>query len=470
VSGNLSLDGLVSGIPTRDIIDQLMEIERQPLLRLEEDRANLNTEKDVWRDVNTRIANLESKLTTLKLSATYNSNQASSSDENAVTVTATSEAHEGTYEISITRMARAHRVASAQQESSIEPLGYAGEGDTSGFEITVNDKTWTFSVSGDYSLDDVRDAINNTEEVGVTASIINNTLVLESADTGEANEMVLADTAGTLLQDLGVIDQSGVIQHELETGTDAELTINGIQVTSASNTVDDAVHGLTFTIHDEPDSGTLNVVVTVSRDIDKAASAIQEFVDQYNSTMDFIDSKLDYDSDTGNAGALQGDGTLMRIQMNIRHYITDRVDTTSDYDQLAMIGITIDRDGVMSFDRSTFEEAMTAAPDEVMQLFKAEKSEDGFNGVAVELDSYLDMLLRSNTGVIPKKVDMYDTMIDQIDDRVTDMERRLEMVQEKYLRQFSAMETALSEMQQQSNWLMAQIMSIGGVGLFSTLR
>lgn len=456
----LSLDGLVSGFPTSDVIEQLMAIERRPIVNLQQQKSDLEVIKDTWRDINTRLANLESKLTTLKLSSTYDSNKTTSSNKDVATATATSDASLTSYELNVTQLAKAHRIASDNVQTitgnpdadSTTELNLSGT-------VNINGKDVTIEITD--SLTDIQDKINNTEDIGINASIINDTLVLEANETGVANEIQLVDDNNVLLN-LGLIDSGGSIKN-LQDAKDAELTINGISVTSDSNTIENVVNGVTFTLHD---TGT--ATIDVSRDIDKTVTAIQAFVDQYNSVMSFISEKTDYDPETKRAGTLQGDSTLMRIEMNLRRYIMDSVDTESDYNQLAMIGISIDKDGVMSFDSSKLEEALVEAPVDIMKLFIADTDDgDSFDGVAIRLDNYLDMLLQTNTGLIPEKVDMYETMINDIDEQIESMEERLTLREEQLRNEFTAMEKALSEMQSQGNWLMMQIASLGSVSLLS---
>lgn len=457
----LSLDGLVSGFPTSDVIEQLMAIERRPIINLQQQKSDLEVIKDTWRDINTRLANLESKLTTLKLSSTYDSNKTTSSNEDVATATATSDAFLTGYELNVTQLAKAHRIASDNVQTitgnpdadSTTELNLSGTVNINGKDVTIETTD---------SLTDIQDKINNTKDIGITASIINDTLVLEANETGVANEIQLVDDNNVLLN-LGLIDSGGSIKNLLQDAKDAELTINGISVTSDSNTIENVVNGVTFTLHD---IGT--ATIDVSRDIDKTVTAIQAFVDQYNSVMSFISEKTDYDPETKRAGTLQGDSTLMRIEMNLRNYIMDSVDTESDYNQLAMIGISIDKDGVMSFDSSKLEEALAKAPEDIMKLFIADTDDgDSFDGIAIRLDNYLDMLLQTNTGLIPEKVDMYETMINDIDEQIESMEERLTLREEQLRNEFTAMEKALSEMQSQGNWLMMQIASLGSVSLLS---
>ncbi len=450
---SLGLDGLISGMPTTEVVEQLLEIEKLPIYRYEEDINNISNIKDAWRDINSRMSNLEGKLADLKLSATFNSRIALSGDETIVTASAANSVTEGVYELAITHIAEAHRIASDEQADSTSELGLSGTIEINGQQITIE---------GTFSLSDIRDTINNTEEIGVSASIINNTLVLEADETGVANQLTLNDP-DDLLENLGFLNADSSLKNELQEARDALLTINGIEVISASNTVDQAVEGVTFNIRS---SG--NTTVEVSRDTEKAEEAVQAFVDQYNSLMSFIDSKTYYSTDDDSSGVLQGDSTIRRLQFRIREMVTDKVETGGDITSFYQLGISIDEDGVMSFDSSELIEALEDKPETVISFFNGENDEDGFDGMAVRLDSYLDKLLKSGDGLIPVRLEFFDDRIDSLNDRIVEAERRVEMSRERYIAQFSAMEKALGGMQQQQSWMMSQLSTLGS-GLFSSL-
>jgi flagellar hook-associated protein 2 len=142
--------------------------------------------------------------------------------------------------------------------------------------------------------------------------------------------------------------------------------------------------------------------------------------------------------------------------------VTSKVKDSGDFKTLSSVGIEIDRDGVMSFNKDQFTEAIDQSPEEVMSLFEAESDTDGFDGMAVKMDSYLDQLMQSNTGLIPRRLDFYDTRIDSLNDDIEDVERKVEMSRERYVEQFAAMEEAISEMNQQMSWMQSQLSSLAG--------
>ncbi len=458
---DLSLDGLASGMGTGEIINQLVEIERRSIINLEREKISLEESKSAWRDVNTRLSNLEDQINNLKSTSTFDSMSSTSSDKEIITATVNDNASEGDYQINVNSVAQAHRLGATTKISNNDNLLSDELGTPVDGDISINGTNIT--IDTDETLSSLKTKINDSNS-NVSATIIDGNLVLESTETGSANNITLSDNTNNLLDNLGLNGDLNDINNDsvLQIAQNANIEVNGITgITSSDNTFSDVVEGVTFTLDKDAQSDdTANISVT--KDIEKASSSVKKFVDQYNSVMNFIDKKTNYNSETEDSGVLQGDGTLMRLQMKMRSMVTSRIDSNNDYNQLASVGISVDRDGVMSFDSSELEEALRSNQEDVINLFNAEKSEDGFNGVATNLKSYLDQLIQTNTGTIPRELDFYDTRMETIDDDIEDQERRLDSVRQRYEEQFTAMEKALSEMQQQQSWMQSQLSSLAG--------
>ena len=560
----MQLDGLATGMDTTAVIDQLVALEKRPIYNYQQEISEIEQTKGAWRDVNSRLDKLEDRTTDLKLSSTFNSRSASSSDGDVVTASASNDSNEANYSIIVNNVASTQRISGNRLDDSTTAIkdltgfgSIAAENNIqiNGTDITINDSD---------SLTDISNKINDAE-AGVSASIVDNHLVLESTDTGEKNQIALVDD-NDLFKSLGVLqtgDNDGSLstnlmevqdadtalgltgsfqidveggtgtgeitvdetttlndiksqidalggdlsasvtdegngyfsllinsstagsdvklsntgteniladlafgnrsyQNELQTAEDANIDINGITgITSSTNTFSEAVEGVTFNISTDAEIDS-TATISVAKDTGKAADAVQAFVDQYNSVMSFLDGKTDYDEETEKGAVLQGDSTAMRLQTRLRSLVSSKIKDTGDFKTLTSVGIEIDRDGVMSFDKTKFTEALEQSPEEVMSIFNGESDTDGFDGMAVRMDSYLDQLMQSNTGLIPRRLDFYDTRIDSLNDDIEDVERKVEMTRARYVEQFAAMETAISEMNQQMSWMQSQLSSLSG--------
>jgi len=465
----MQLDGLATGMDTTSMIDQLVALERRPIYNYQQEISEMEQTKGAWRDVNSRLDKLEDRTTDLKLSSTFNSRSASSSNKDVVTATASNDADEANYSVTVKSTAQVQRLAGTRFDDASASIAEI----TAESTIKINDTAITISDTD--SLRDISNKINDAD-AGVKASIVDNHLVLETNETGVENAL---DTtkAGSFVDSNGVLETLGLIDSttkeitndiEVQSATNAIIDINGIEgIESSTNTFSEAVDGVTFNINPEAvandGTDTASASVSVAKDTGKATDAVQAFVDQYNSVMNFLDGKTEYDEEEEKGAVLQGDSTAMRLQTRLRSLVSSKIKDTGDFKTLSSVGIEIDRDGVMSFDKSKFTEALDQSPEEVMSLFNADSSDtDSFDGMAVRMDSYLDQLMQSNTGLIPRRLDFYDTRIDSLNDDIEDVERKVEMSRERYVQQFAAMEEAISEMNQQMSWMQSQLSSLAG--------
>lgn len=459
----MQLDGLATGMDTTSMIDQLVALERRPIYNYQQEISEMEQTKGAWRDVNSRLDKLEDRTTDLKMSSTFNSRSASSSNEDVVTATASNDADEANYSVTVSQVATTQRL-----------IGTRDEAFSASTNDTINLNGAEINISKDDSLSDISNKINEADS-GYKASVIDNVLVLEAEETGVENalldgsdgsEPTISDNNG-ILNELGILDNTdGYFTNEKE-ATNAIIDINGIEgIESSTNTFSEAVEGVTFNIN--PDAvandgtDTAFSTVSVAKDTGKATNAVQAFVDQYNSVMNFLDGKTEYDEEEEKGAVLQGDSTAMRLQTRLRSLVSSKVKDSGDFKTLTSVGIEIDREGVMSFDKSKFTDALDQSSEEVMSLFEAESETDGFDGVAEKMDSYLDQLMQSNTGLIPRRLDFYDNRISSLNDDIEDVERKVEMTRERYVEQFAAMEEAISEMNQQMSWMQSQLSSLSG--------
>lgn len=469
--GTVYISGLASGLDTDAIIQQLMDIERIPLSRLKTRQNEYTREKNAWYDLNLRLSTLWNKLTALKLASTFTTLKATSSNTEVLAATVSSGAVPATYDITIIQLAKPETVASSAQVSTADNVALnlpAGR-----LYINLNDGTLQqryIEVNSTSTLQSIVEAINATPPAGggagagdlVTASIVDHKLVIASKTTGSGISITFSDDQGGAITDQLYL----TTPVEIQTGQDAQFTINGLVVTRKKNTVDDVITGLTLELKNVTSS---TVTLQISWDTERAVDAIKAFVDQYNSALDFIASKL------GDRGELQGDPTLILIQEKLRELATGRVEgVAGPYKSLQDIGIntgevvgsgvlSFDRTGKLSINMAKLTEALQANPEAVYELFY---NSGGSNGLAVSFDRYLSLLVGNTSGTITSKgilkvkEEAVQNIIQDLDKQIARMEDLLAMKEEQLRRQFTAMEKALSLLQAQGAWLSSQIMGL----------
>lgn len=459
----MHISGIVSGLDTDTLIEQLMAIERRPLVLMQERKTTLEKQRDAWRDVNTRLNNLRDRMAELSRLSLFERRAVTSSKAEVATATANRNAVEAVYRISVQQLAAAHRVAGKRFETvdgkaaPKEPLGLSGE---ARLRVGQNGDWITVAVDEDDTLESIAAKINEAAGGAVIARVLDGRLILEAKETGAANTLEFEvpggsdPSAGNIWQKLGVVNGAGEILNELQAAQDAVFTVEGLTITRSSNTVDDLIEGVTLQL-----KGVGETTLEIRRDVDAVVDAVRRFVEQYNSTMSFIQDRM------GENGVLKGDTLLMRIQMQLRADVMAPVAATGlKYNQLAAVGISVDKSGTMSLDEARLREALGESPEEVARLFTASKEDgDPFDGVAIRLEQRFQQWLAAGDGLLAARQKLFGDRIKAIEDSMDRFEQRMEIREANLRRQFLALEEALASLQTQSNWLANQLVQLSAM-------
>lgn len=472
MTSNVSIMGSYSGI-TMDTVDQLIQAESGKLKQYTSQQTKLTNEKTAWKDINTRLDTLYKKFDALKKVEVFDSKTVSNSNEKAVTVSAGTQALEGTYNVLVNNLATSSQLTSGtitamNKKAATDPLNLVGslkltDADTNHVEVEVK--------SGD-SLKDIVTKINDkSKEVksGLHASIVDNRIVLMDSNMGERS--ITVESSGTLATDLALVQNETSTSATFTSGNAAELTINGINITRNSNTITDAVEGLTFNL--AAVSNNQVSTIKVAEDFEKTTAAVQEFIDQYNSTMSFIDKQLDVGNPAaeGNTtGSLTGDSSLMRLQSQLRSLMTTQSnDTSQSIRALSDLGIEVDRYGSATLDSEKLKKVLAEDSNAVQNFFFREEtvlttnaegvetSEKKEVGMASQMTSFINEYISEKTGIITTKSKTNDDLIKDLDKQITKFNERLEAKRERYIKQFTALDVAMMEAESQMSYLMSQI-------------
>lgn len=437
---SISFDGIASGLNTSELIKQLMQIERRPIVLMEQRVQAYQQRMDAWRDVNMRLASLETKLSDLLLSSAYEARKATSSAENVVTATAKNSAVPATYEIEVIQLATTHRVASKSLDPN-EGLGLDFEdGESKVFHVNGA----KIEVTADDTLRTLAEKLNAEPDAKVVATVIDNRLVIEAKETGVWTEF--EDNDG-VLEHLGIPTGEADDSNLLQRPQSALLKVNGLLIERNTNEVE-VVDGVTFTLHDVG-----SAVITVAKDVAGTVSKIKDFVDQLNSAMDFMSSRLAKD------GVLQGDATLVRLQSSLRLAFMDRVNAEDGLRSLSEIGISFTREGRVELDEAKLREGLEEDAHAVYKLFAGSGEGDEPLGVARRARDLIRGYTQTD-GVIAGRREMFEAQIASAKESIERLEERLERYEERLYRQFTAMEQSLAALQTQSAWLQTQLVQL----------
>ncbi|ALK08088.1 flagellar filament capping protein FliD [Blastochloris viridis] len=285
----------------------------------------------------------------------------------------------GTYDIQIQQVATAHKVSSKTVTSKDDDLGYTGT-----FTLGVEGGTAvTIDVSSTTSLSELATAINaSTSTSGVKATVLKVSdssyqLVLTASDTGKA---ITASTASgdDVLGGLEILDSSGDFKTVLQEAKDAIISIDGVTITRDSNTISDALSGVTLYLYGTTTTGT-SIAVEVGTDLTSIADTIQSLVDAYNAYREFVITQQATAAGGGAAesAVLFGDSTLRQVNSDIM----DALNTMIDDNTMALLGLSFDSSNNLVLDTTTLQDALLENLDEVKALltfsFESSSSELG---------------------------------------------------------------------------------------------
>ncbi|GGY39475.1 hypothetical protein GCM10011297_10850 [Bacterioplanes sanyensis] len=387
--------GLGSGVLTTDLVEQIVNAEKEATsLRLDRREELVDAKITAYGEIQSMMSTLQSSVLALSSPSLAGATKTTSSNESLVTATSGITAAPGSYNVEVINTAKSHSLASSTFSSFDEIIG-TGELVFSFGEITYDgsDNFVSQEINGDRpsktitidesnrTLSGVRDAINNAN-MGVTASIINDgsgyRLLMTSQETGAENGMRIQaqDSDGNLLSGgLGALayseSQNSAGNMSLtEKGQDAQLQINGLNITRSTNTIDEVISGVTLNLQGADVGNT--VTISVSPDTDLMAENLQNFVTSYNELKKFVDDLSGYDADLQQAGLLLGDSTMRNIQDQIRSMISQPIEglNGTKYRSLTELGINTDRfnDYLLEFDQLQFNKAVREERESVIGI------------------------------------------------------------------------------------------------------
>ena len=377
----ISSAGIGSGLDIEGIISSLMAAERIPLTKVSQERTAINTKISIYGIIKNSFADLKAAADKLSNLSNLNPLKTTSSDDKVVSATASASASKGSYSIEVSQLAKAQSVAAPSVATADTIVGTGsltitlGSYDSGTNTFTNNaDKTPVTinSGTGQQTLDGIKQAINDSNS-GVTASIINDgtgsRLVLTSKDTGAVNgfKLTVTDDDGTntnttglsmLAYDPTATAGAGKNATSLQVAQNANFTINNLPVSKASNTVTDAVAGLTLNLKAQT---TSPVNLEVGLDDTALKTTLDGFVTAYNKIRGNLKDQQQKDA------TLSRETTPSTLERGLRNILREQV---AQYGiGLSDIGLSFDKDGVLSLNKTKLDTAVAADPSILEKVF-----------------------------------------------------------------------------------------------------
>lgn len=449
----ISFSGLGSGLDIQGIVSQLVKAEGDPQKQILTNRQTaFNTTLSALGQLKSGLSSVQTAADALRNLDTFRSRTATVSDSTILNAAAIPGTALGTYQVEVDQLATAQKMASTGFTSATSTVG------SGTLNFSVGGSAFSVSVAATDTLTNIRDNINAaTGNNGVQASIINvdngsggtvSKLVLTALNTGSSNAVTVtaADSDGNNTDASGLSALASNNLTQISAAQDSIIKIDGMQVTSASNSVSTAVTGLTLNLT-QAQVGT-NVAVTVGTDTSPVTTALQTLVTNYNQYQSTNASLTSYDQTSNQAGALLGDATANGVNNALRSLMGQNYTTGSTTIQnLADIGIQVDKNGVMSLDTTKLDKALTSDPNAVKTMLA-----DSTNGLSAKVDNVLNPYLQYN-GILDSRTQSINNQLQSITKQQTDLQTRLDQYQKSLMSQFTAMDSYVSQMNQSLSFL-----------------
>ncbi len=392
------------------------------------------------------LSTFQSALTSLATPSAFQALTANSSDTSIFSAEAGTGAVPGSYSVTVSSLASAEQLLSnAFAGGSSAVVG------TGTLAVSLGGSSFHVSIdSTDDTVAGIASAINSaSDNPGVTATVVNGTdgahLLLSSALTGAANTIQVTETdAGTGLSALTYATGNTTNYKQEAQAADASFSVAGVAYTSASNTVSDALTGVTLNLSGLTTSGS-SATLTVADDNSTIESNVQAFVSAYNTLQSSLASLGSYDASSGTAGTLQGNPLLSNIQNQIRETLYSLVGSSS-YNSLASVGITSNSDGSLSLNATTLDSALSSNFSAVSQLFS------GSSGIAAQLNTQISADL-ADGGSIASTEQTLTTQSNNLTTRSNNLTTQMQALSASLTQQYSALNALLSSLQTTSSYL-----------------
>jgi flagellar hook-associated protein 2 len=402
------------------------------------------------------LSSFQGALEPLQSVDAFAARSANSADETLFTASAASNAVAGNYAIEVRQL--------AQPEQLISTAFGGGAGSVVGTgTLTLQLGTGaSFAVTLDNShntLADVRDAINAAaDNPGVHATLVYGLngaqLVLSSDATGAGNTISVTASGGDGgLAQLSYAQGATANYTEQQAAQDAIVVIAGVEHHSASNVVTGAIDGVTLTLKSSKPGTTAGL--SVASDRATVLANIRRFVDAYNAMQGQFTALGSYDAATKSGGPMLGDWLLSGISAGMVRGATDRVASAGN--SLAAIGITTGSDGKLAVDSTRLDAALQASPASVAALF------GGADGIAARLNAQIDSMLASDGAIATRNTNLADAQ-QRITDDTQKLDDQMTQVQQRYMAQFTALDSLLAQLQATSNYLTQQLANAAAIG------
>jgi len=501
------LSGLMSGMDTDSIIEQLMEGRKKKVDTVRKTQKKINYKQEAWKDLNTKLKGLQSKyLSSMRFSASYAKKTTKVSNSSVASVITGQGATNGVQSLEITKLAKTSYLTGGELGdgkqgytalSSMEDLGITfDENGTGTFSVSNGTKSLDIEVTKDTTISDV---MNKLKDFGLNANFDekNQRFFISSKESGAANDFSFTsvdDKGADVLSKLGLVvdssDKSGKGATKI-TGQDAEIVLNGAKFTNSTNVFD--INGLTITALNETKPGE-SITVTTEDDTDGIYDMVKNFIKEYNSIINEMDklynaedSKLDPLTDDEKealsdreveewekkitSSILRRDDSLFNVSNGLKSVMSAGFEIGGKTMYLSDFGISTlsyfsapdNEKNAYHIDGDSDDSDTSGNADKLKSMIANDPSS------VVSFFSKLSQNLYDKMTDLSKSVDGYRSFGSFFDDKkmkteftdynnkITEMEKKLNDYEDKWYKKFANMEKAMAKMQSNTSAVTALI-------------
>ncbi|WP_313548563.1 flagellar filament capping protein FliD [Pseudomonas sp.] len=458
-----TVSGLGSGIDTASIVKALVNAEKAPKL------SQITNQRDTAKTTLSAVGSLKSALETFQAAMSKLNNtsaflglNASSSSESSVKVVSSNTAVNGSYAINVTNIATSSKIATKIIDASATT--------TTDGKLTITQGGGEGGAAGSYEVDipagsdlaDVRDLINSKlQSQGVTANILTDSsgsrLVLSSTKTGAGTDLSIKTTDNDLSE--FIVDGAAQVLRdgEFESGfvtarpVDANFSIDGLVMKSASNELTKTVSGLTLTLVENGSS-----TVTVATNKEGLKTSVQTFVDAYNALVKTANSltqvtpTVGTDSTSTQSSPLTGDATVRSLFNEVRKELLNISGGGGSISMLSQLGVMTKRDGSLEVDSTKLDKALTNDSTAIEKFFTGE------TGLLSRLNKDLDKYTQSQ-GILDKRSTTLQGKLNDLTDEETALNSRIEKLEATLSAKYNAMDSLIAQLNATSTSVMTTL-------------
>ncbi|GAA0782428.1 flagellar filament capping protein FliD [Castellaniella ginsengisoli] len=445
----------LSGLPLSDLLNNLRTNGSQVLNIIQDRQKAAETKLSAYSKLKDSVASFQKTAQAVGKADAFGA-IAVKSGSDAFSATADSSAIPGQYSIQVDKLASAQTLVYAGQADRTTDIGTGGT-----LKITVNGTEHSLDLTDKgTSLNDLVSAINADPDIGVNATIVNDgtpgsqyRLLLTSRETGTQNAATNITVDGNAELDafLGYAGGGSTAGVTVQDASDAELTINGIAVTSQSNTIENVIDGVKLTLNQTTTSAAS---LSLTRDDSVAKKAVEDFVKAYNSLLDTVGTLTKYTVGADNPSSpLTGDSLARSVQTRMRDALSGAIDSVNGT-TLSKIGITTDpKTGKLNIDDTKLTKALSEDLENVKSLFT------GTTGVGARVDQTAETFTRSG-GLFSTATDGLNKTISDIKKQYDATADRIDQRMKTYRAQFTQLDSMVSQMNSLSSYLSQQLSAL----------